>query len=428
MSFPAEIAVRPRGPLDAVVRVPGSRSLTNRALVAAALADGESVLGNALSSDDTDAMRIALGGLGIAVAIDPAEPTTWRVGGRGGRLDAPAAPLDARASGTTARFLTALASLAPAPVVIDGNARMRERPIQDLVDALVRLGVGVEVQGRGGCPPVRVRGGGLPGGAAEIDARRSSQYVSAVLLVSPYAARDVALTFKDGILVSRPYVEMTLDVMAAFGARAGWSEDGGLRVAAGRRYAPRSYAVEPDASSAAYPWAAAAIAGGRVRVEGLPAASRQADARFVDVLERMGCAVDRGERHVTVTAPADGLRGVDVDMNALPDAVLALAVVAAFARGPTRVRNVANLRIKETDRLAALERELRKLGAGAEAGPDFLVIEPGPLRGAAIDTYEDHRMAMAFALAGLRIPGVVIRRPECVAKTWPHFFDALERL
>ena len=429
LSFPAEIAVHPRGPLDAVVRVPGSRSLTNRALVAAALADGESTLENALSADDTDAMRVALGALGVPIAVDARATGTWRVAGRGGRLGVPAAALDARASGTTARFLTALAALAPAPVVIDGSARMRERPIQDLVDALGRLGVRVEVQGRGGCPPVRVLGGGFPGGEAEIDARRSSQYVSAVLLVAPYAARDVGLSLTGGTLVSRPYVEMTLDVMAAFGAEAGWRPDGGLRVAAGRRYVPRAFAIEPDASSAAYPWAAAAIAGGRVRVDGLAATSRQADARFVDVLERMGCAVERGDRHTTVTGPAPGgLRGVDVDMNALPDAVLALAVVAAFAAGPTVVRNVGNLRIKETDRLAALERELRKLGAGAQAGPDWLRIEPAPLRGAAIDTYEDHRMAMAFALAGLRVPGVVIRDPACVTKTWPHYFDALERL
>jgi 3-phosphoshikimate 1-carboxyvinyltransferase len=217
--------------------------------------------------------------------------------------------------------------------------------------------------------------------------------------------------------------------MRDFGADCAWTPDGrALRVAAGRRYVGRRYEIEPDASAAAYPFAAAAIAGGRVRVEGVPPGSLQSDFRLVDVLERMGCAVERGPRHITVTGPAGRLRGVDVDMNDLPDAALALAVVALFAEGPTRNRNVPNLRIKETDRLAALERELRKLGARAEAGPDWLAIEPGPLHGAEIETYDDHRMAMSFALAGLRVPGVVIRDPDCVAKTWPDYFDALGRL
>jgi len=424
-ALPPALEIRPRGPLDAVLRVPGSRSITNRALVAAALADGPSELRGALSSDDTEAMRDCLTALGVTVA---AEDDIFRVSGTGGRFTLPKAPLFARASGTTARFVTALATLAPGAVTIDGAPRMRERPIDDLVRALVALGAPAEALGPGGCPPVRVAGGGLPGGTASIDARRSSQYVSAVLLVGPYAARDVGLRFVDGVLVSRPYVELTLDVMRAFGADAGWTADGGLRVAAGARYASRCYEIEPDASSAAYAFGAAAIAGGRVRVEGVPARSSQADFAFLGVLERMGCRVERAGGHATVSAPVDRLRGIDVDMNALPDAVLALAVVALFADGPTIIRNVANLRIKETDRLAALERELGKLGARAKATADGLSIQPGPLRGAAIDTYDDHRMAMAFALAGLRVPGVVIRDPACVSKTWPNYFAALERL
>jgi 3-phosphoshikimate 1-carboxyvinyltransferase len=253
--------------------------------------------------------------------------------------------------------------------------------------------------------------------------------VSAVLLAAPCAKSDVALDFVDGVLVSRPYVEMTLEVMRAFGADARWSGPASLRVRAGTGYRATRYAVEPDASSAAYPLCAAAIVGGRVRVEGLPAASSQADVRLLEVLERMGCQAVRGADFVELHGPADGtLTGIDVDMNALPDAVLALAVVALFARGRTTIRNVANLRIKETDRLAALERELEKLGARAASGPDWLAIDPGPLRAAQIDTYEDHRMAMAFALAGLRVPGIEIRDPGCVAKTWPDYFEALERL
>jgi 3-phosphoshikimate 1-carboxyvinyltransferase len=424
------LGIRPRGPLDAVVRVPGSKSITNRAVLCAALARGESVLDGALESDDTQAMREALRSLGVAIALDADDATRWRVSGLDGRLRAPAAPLDARASGTTARFLTAAVTLADGPVVIDGAPRMRERPIDDLVQALRALGAPIEILGRGGCPPLRVAGGGLRGGRATIDARRSSsQFVSAVLLAAPYAREDVLLEPVDGIVISRPYVDLTLDVMRAFGADCAWTTGGrALRVAAGRRYAGRRYEIEPDASAAAYPFAAAAIAGGRVRVEGVPPGSLQSDFRLVDVLERMGCGVERGPRHITVTGPADRLHGVDVDMNDLPDAALALAVVALFADGPTRIRNVPNLRIKETDRLAALERELRKLGARAETGPDWLTIEPGPLHGAEIETYDDHRMAMSFALAGLRVPGVVIRDPGCVAKTWPDYFEALGRL
>jgi 3-phosphoshikimate 1-carboxyvinyltransferase len=426
-SLPAELAIRTRGPLDAALRVPGSKSLTNRAALCAGLASGESILTGALESDDTEAMREALRALGVAIEV---EADTWRVRGGAGRLRAPAAPLDARASGTTARFLTAAAALADGPVVIDGTPRMRERPIRDLVDALRGLGADVEAQGPGGCPPVRIAGGGLRGGRASIEARRSSsQFVSAVLLAAPYAREDVRLEPVGGVVISRPYVDLTLQVMREFGADCGWRDDGrALHVAAGRGYQGRRYAIEPDASAAAYPFAAAAIAGGRVRVEGVPARSLQPDYRLLGVLEEMGCAVERDAGGVTVRGPGGALRAVDVDLNDFPDAALALAVVALFADAPSRIRNIPNLRIKETDRLAALERELAKLGARASAGPDWLVVEPGPLRGAAIDTYDDHRMAMAFALAGLRIPGVVIREPGCVAKTWPDYFGALERL
>jgi len=414
--------VRPRGPLDARVRVPGSRSVTNRALVCAALADGDSMLRGALESDD---MRRGVRALGARVDVSG---DTWRVRGTGGKLVVPDGPLFVGASGTTARFLTAVATLAPGPVEIDGSARMRERPIVDLVRALRALGAEVAVLGRNGCPPLRTHGGGLAGGEAAIDAHRSSQYVSAVLLAAPCARRPVTLTFAGGVLVSAPYVELTLDVMRTFGARADWRPEGGLSVPADAGYRAADHRVEPDASSAAYAFAAAAIAGGRVRVDGLSARSHQADVRLLDVLEAMGCGVVRGDDFVEVTGPSSALRPVDVDMNPMPDAALALAVVALFASGPSRLRNIANLRIKETDRLHALETELRRLGAGATADADSLEIQPGPLRGATVETYDDHRMAMAFALAGLRVPGVAIRDPDCVAKTWPDYFRTLERL
>jgi 3-phosphoshikimate 1-carboxyvinyltransferase len=247
-------------------------------------------------------------------------------------------------------------------------------------------------------------------------------------MAAPYARADVVLEFTGGVLVSKPYVELTLEVMRAFGAQADWTGPAALRVRAGRGYRGRDYAIEPDASAAVYPLCAAAITGGRARIQGIPADSIQADMQVLGVLEAMGCEVTRGPGFVQVRGPLGRLRPVTVDMNDMPDAALAIAVVALFAGGRTQLTNIENLRIKETDRLHALETELRKLGAVASASRDGLAIEPGRLHGAEIETYDDHRMAMSFALAGLRIPGVSIRDPACVRKTWPEYFEMLERL
>jgi 3-phosphoshikimate 1-carboxyvinyltransferase len=415
--------------VDATVQVPGSKSITNRALLLAALARGETELEGALTSDDTDVMREALIALGAQIET---RSQPWHVIGTDGALKSPRKPLSVQNSGTSARFLTAAATLAPGPIEIDGNERMRERPIVHLVDALRSLGAELEVQGQNGCPPVRTLGGGLPGGTGQIDGRHSSQYTSAVLLAAPYAQRDVTLGFIEGELVSRPYVEITLSIMRAFGAEVDWIErDGGLgvHVRAGVRYRARPYVIEPDASSAAYPFCAAAIAGGSVRVDGIPPDSLQADFKLLDLLERMGCRVTRRGSTVELRGPEKPLHSLgEVDMNDLPDAALVYAVVALFADGPTLIKNVWNLRIKETDRLKALETELRKLGARAHATKDSLHIRPGPLHGAEIDTYDDHRMAMSFSLAGLRVPGVGIRDPGCVSKTWPKYFDVFQHL
>jgi len=427
---PESLPIEPRGPLDSAVRVPGSKSITNRALLLAALAEGESELHGALESDDTVVMREALLELGASIRASEVGP--WQVTGTGGQLRVPEAPLYVQNSGTSARFLTAAATLSPGPVLIDGNDRMRERPIGHLVDALQSLGAEIEIQGHDGCPPVRVAGGGLPGGSGEIDGSHSSQYTSAVLLASPYAEQDVRLGFLDGILVSRPYVDVTLAIMRDFGAEVSWYGEGDverIHVRAGQHYQARDYTIEPDASSAAYLFCAAAIAGGSVRVEGVPVQSLQSDWRILDLLERMGCTVLRSGERVELRGANGPLRSLgEVDMNDLPDAALAYAVVALFADGPTLIKNVWNLRIKETDRLDALEKELRKLGARAKAERDSLFIQPGPLHGAEIDTYDDHRMAMAFSLAGLRVPGVVIRDPGCVRKTWPKYFDVFQHL
>jgi len=424
------VTIRPRGPLGSRFEVPGSKSLTNRALVAAALAAGDSRIHGALDADDTRVMRNALRSLGVA--IEDADPGKWTVAGRAGRLTAPPEALDVRDSGTTARFLAAAACLADGPVVIDGSPRMRERPIGALADALRALGADLEVMGEAECLPLTLRGGGLLGGHIEMDARRSSQYVSAVLLVAPYAERDVILHFAPGSIASRPYVDLTLSVMKTFGADASWLPDppDEIRVRAGSAYAGRDFAVEGDASSAVYGFCAAAIAGGSVLVPGLARDSLQPDIAVLEVLETMGCTVQGDAGGLRVTGPGDGkLKSPGaIDLDRLPDAALALAVTAAFCDGPTRLRGLGTLRIKESDRLAALETELRRLGAGAEAGPDWLQVQPAALHAASIETYDDHRIAMSFALAGLRIPGIEIRDPGCTAKTWPGFFEALEAL
>lgn len=406
--------------ISAVVRPPGSKSFTNRALVVAALASGGvSRLEAPLEADDTSAMRAGLAALGVNIddADDP-----WLVLGSGGALRAPAGPIDARASGTTARFLTAAAVLADGPVTIDGTERMRQRPIAELADALTRLGA--KVKTRQGCLPVTVTGGGLAGGEVAIDGGRSSQFVSALLMVAPMAEAEVWV--RPTALVSIPYIESTREVMTAFGAQVD-DHDGGYLVSP-TGYTKCHYTIEADASAAAYPLAAAAITGGTVAVAGIPAGSTQADLRLVEVLEQMGCRVQREEMRIVLSGPGDGLQAVEVDMNQAPDASLALAVVCLFADGPSRIRNIGNLRLKETDRLAALEIELNRVGGAARVEGDDLLITPGRLHPARVETYDDHRMAMSFALVGLVSPGIEILDPGCVAKTWPAFFEMLDKL
>lgn len=425
------LLIQPGGAVDADVNVPGSKSITNRALPLAFLAEGESLLTGCLRSDDTVVMCESLRALGAEVEIDE---TTFRVRGYGPNFPPAAAPLYIGNSGTSARFLTAMMALAAGPVTIDGNKRMRERPISHLRDAMQGLGAQVEILGEADCPPIKVMGRGLPGGSVYMDASASSQYVSAILMVAPYAQEDVQIHFL-GAIVSRPYIDLTLEVMASFGVEARWGATEGevgentLLVKAGQRYQPQNYHVEPDASSAVYPLCAAAITGGRVKIEGIPLESIQADLAILDLLKAMGCRVRRDANSIELIGPKKGLKSLgEVNMNTSPDAALAYAVVALFADGPTVIRDIWNLKIKETDRLAALETELCRMGGRAEAGEDWLRIQPGPLHDAEIETYDDHRMAMSFALAGLRVPGIQIKDPGCVSKTWPNFFDMLEEL
>lgn len=410
--------VRPRRIGDSTVRPPGSKSITNRALITAALATGDSLVIDPLRSDDTDAMVECLRTMGVGVEVGA---RGFRVGSRG-RLRG--GRLDVRASGTTARFITAAATLAVGPSVVDGTPRMRKRPIGPLVNALRALGATVEAD-RAEFPPVRVAGGGLAGGRIEIDGSRSSQFVSAVLLSAPLAERRVTLDLGK-VVVSRPYLDTTMEVMAAFGAEARWLETATISVAP-TGYRATRFSVEADASAAVYPWAAAAITGTTITVEGIRPASTQADMGALRILRRMGCAVESGGWGISVTGPSS-LNGVDADLNDCSDASLGLAVVAAFGATPSRFTHIANLRIKETDRLAALENELARLGTQVTTGHDWISIIPGPLQPARVRTYDDHRMAMAFAVAGLVQPGIVIEDPGCVAKTWPGFFGMLEAL
>jgi 3-phosphoshikimate 1-carboxyvinyltransferase len=426
-SYPKSLAVTPKGPIDAEVAVPGSKSLTNRALAVAALAEGVSVLEGALVAEDAEVMCQALTALGIPVEADG---TTFTVHGQGGRIPAREAELDLRLSGTSIRFLTALVALGEGRYLLDGNARMRERPIQDLLEALKLLGAHAWSVHGTGCPPVVVEARGLHGGYAEVAGSSSSQYLSALLMAAPYAKGEVTLAVT-GELQSKPFVDMTLALMADFGIavrREGYAR---FQVAP-QRYQAREYPIEGDAMAAGYFWAAAALSGGRVRVTNVGEASKQGDRMLAQVLAQMGCRVRWHEASCEVSAPADGrLRGGSFDLNAMPDQAQTLAVLALFAEGPVRIENVWNLRIKETDRLSAMRCELEKFGAKVEEGEDYLVVHPfselppGPVE---IDTYGDHRMAMAFALAGLRVPGVVIRDPGCVAKTFPDFFEALAKL
>jgi 3-phosphoshikimate 1-carboxyvinyltransferase len=413
------------GPIRGRVRPPGSKSVTNRALVCAALGEGVSTLVGALDSEDTRVMIESLGRLGVEVESRDAG-TSLVVHGAAGQIPALEADLVCANSGTTIRFLTALTTLGHGSFRLDGEERMRERPIGDLLDALNQLGGHSRSENDNACPPVVVHANGLPGGTATVRGDISSQFLSGILMAAP-AARSAVELVVEGRLVSQPYVRMTLEVMRAFGVTV---ETGpGLErfaIDAPQHYAARQYVVEPDASAASYFWGAAAVTGGEVTVEGLSAGSLQGDVAFVDCLERMGCEVCREAESITVIGRA--LKGVDIDMNAISDTVQTLAVVALFAEGPTTIRNVAHIRHKETDRIAALSAELRKLGAAVIERDDGLTIVPGDLRPATIATYNDHRMAMSFALAGLGSAGVQIENPRCVEKTYPAFFHDLAAL
>lgn len=422
--MPDSITIQPCGPIQDRIRPPGSKSITNRALVCAALAKGTSHLTGALDSDDTQVMIAGLNQLGIVVTSNH-DNTVLTVQGSGGKIPATSANIFIGNSGTTVRFLTAMASLGNGRYRLDGVPRMRERPIGDLIDALNQLGGDVLSEHRTGCPPVIVNGTGLPGRRANIAGNISSQYLSGILMAAPCAVDQIILDV-DSELVSKPYVTMTTKVMESFGVTVQNDDFKRFKIKNFQSYTARDYDIEPDASAASYFWGAAAITGGSVTVEGLHRDALQGDVAFCACLEQMGCEVEYASDSITVTGRP--LHGIDIDMNAISDTVQTLAAVALFANGPTRIRGVAHNRHKETDRLADLVTELRRLGVTAEETEDGLTIEPGTLQPAVIETYDDHRMAMSMSLVGLRQAGVEITNPGCTAKTYPNFFRDLENL
>lgn len=419
--------IRPlSAPPDACVGLPGSKSITNRALLLAALCEQQVTVVHALHSEDTQVMQESLRRLGFRV--EQREGGTIVVQGEGGRIPAQQAELWVANAGTAARFLTAMVALGRGTYRLDGTPRMRQRPIQPLLEALNALGAEAVSELGTGCPPVVVRGRGLHGGEVSVRGDISSQFLSALLMVAPYAGHGVTVRV-EGDLVSAPFVQMTLRMMAQFGVQAQW-EGEHITVPAPQRYhlpGEALYRVEPDATAASYFFAAAAITGGRVWVRGLSRESLQGDVRFVDILEQMGCRVRWLPEGVEVTGTG-GLHGVDVDMSDISDTFITLAAVAPFADSPTRIRGVEHARYQESNRVTAVATELRRLGVQVEEHPDGLTVYPGTPHGGTVHTYQDHRIAMAFSLIGLRVPGVAIADPDCVEKTFPHFFETLQEL
>ncbi len=419
------IEITPVAAVEAELSVPGSKSFTQRALAAAALADGTSVLFDPLVSEDTEYLAAALSQLGAKIEREPCQ---WRVTGTGGVLTA-REELFLGNNGTATRFLTSIAALGTTPCRIVGDERMAQRPIEPLLEALRGWGVEVSSVEKTGCPPLQVHGGGgcgIAGGCTRLPESSSSQYLSSLLLAAPYA-QTPAMVEAAGRVPSRPYVAMTLAVMHDFGITVDCTEDYRYFSIPQGSYCARDYQIEGDASSASYFWAAAAVCGGRVVVNNVRLPSLQGDMMFASLLGRMGCTIEQTEKGLAVMG-CTRLEAIDVDMGDMPDIVPSLAVVAAFAHGKSVLRNIGHLRIKECDRLAAITENLSRLGVRVEQSADMLAIygvgsDASQLHGTELESYDDHRMAMSFAVAGLRVPGVKIMNEKCVAKSFPDYWQ-----
>lgn len=422
------IAITPVASIDAVVTVPGSKSLTQRALIVAALAKGLSQLLGPLASEDTHFTMEALRAMGVN--CDDSNPDCWLIEGKGGMIQPPPQDIFLGNNGTATRFLTSVAALGQGRFHITGSERMAQRPILPLMQALQGWQVDIKSDAGSGCPPLTILAKGLSGGPTVLPEGKSSQYISSLLLVAPYAATPAKLEIQ-GEILSKPYVEMTLAVMADFGVRVEATTNVHFfRIPKGQ-YQGRTYQIEGDASGASYFWAAAAITGGRVTVTNVPVPSLQGDTRLLPYLARMGCSIEQTFSGIRVTGP-ERLEAIELDMGDMPDVAPTLAVVAAFAEGTTIINNIAHLRIKECDRISAMVTELRKMGADVEEEPARMIIHGTAggknLHKARIDTYNDHRIAMCCAVAGLRIPGIEITGEDCVVKSFPDFWKRFSRL
>ncbi|MBU0676364.1 MAG: 3-phosphoshikimate 1-carboxyvinyltransferase [Proteobacteria bacterium] len=419
--------IKPLKHINTTIEVPGSKSITQRALIAAALAKGRSRLRGPLASEDTHYTIEALRSMGIKI-ID--KGSVWTVYGQSGRVITPRTAIYLGNNGTATRFLASVVSLGHGIFSITGDARMEERPIKPLIQALEGWGVAIRSLKNSGCPPVEIRAEGIRGGKTLLPEGKSSQYLSSLLLVAPYAAHPAILDVA-GEVLSKPYVRMTLAVMKSFSGKVKAAEALNHFEIKPGRYKARNYQIEGDASSASYFWAAAAVTGGRVTIANVPEKSLQGDTELINILARMGCRVEYSPEGITVEGP-ECLQGLEVDMGDCPDVVPTLAVVAAKAKGRTIIKNIAHLRIKECDRLQVMARELSRLGVSTQEKEDQLIIDgkgpDGSFTGATIETYKDHRIAMSFAVAGLFVPGLRIAGEECVVKSFPDFWRRFEEL
>jgi 3-phosphoshikimate 1-carboxyvinyltransferase len=411
--------------IDATVTVPGSKSYTNRALLVAALAEGRSRLTGALFSDDTHNMCEALRQLGVEIEADE-KRTTFEITGKGGKIPVNHAELYIGNSGTTSRSLVSYVALGKGTFVIDGDEPMRRaRPIANLLNALRQLGVDVRPQFDNGYLPVIVHANGFEGGKTRLNTNESSQFLTSLMLVAPYTRKGIEVEITDKL--KTPYIDITLSVMKAFSVNVTHDNYRFFHIEGGQQYQPCQYTIESDASSASYFFAAAALTGGRVRIDNLSVDSVQGDVHFVDVLQKMGCQVNRYVDGCEVVGTKQ-LKGIDIDMNSISDTWPTLAVIAPFVDGKVSIRNIEHTRWQETDRIHATVTELRKLGVHVVEHKDGVEISPSRITPAAIDTYNDHRIAMSFSLIGLKVPGIRIKNPSCVNKTFPTYFDVLQTL
>jgi 3-phosphoshikimate 1-carboxyvinyltransferase len=416
------ITISPKKLRNQSVEVPGSKSYTHRMLIAAALSDGQCMISNGLDSDDTRLTLAALNQMGTGYNKIGGQ---FGLDGNRGRLAPRTDPIYLGNSGTSMRLITAVAALGRGKYLLTGSERMTQRPIQDLLDALIQIGVSARAVNQDGCPPVEVIAGAIKGGETTVNCQTSSQYLSALMLIAPYTQKGLRINVSKGP-VSKPYVDMTIEVMQRMGVEV--SRQGYTRfdIEGGQVYRSGMYAIEPDCSQAGYFWAAGAITGATIKVSGITRDTRQGDVNFTKVLKKMGCTVDDTPEGIAVSGGR--LEGIDVDMGDMPDLVPTLAVVAAFAKGKTRIRDVAHLRAKESDRLTAVATELGRMGINVTEKKDGLNIVGGRLKGAVIKTYDDHRIAMSFAIAGLVAKGVKIEDEKVVAKSFPNFWEVFEDL